>query len=75
MLHTPDIPLDLGMCIAERLALSFLYHDPMVHVLPKLQGPACCCKGFTEATVKHMKDTIDAGLASLRSVSIPLAGV
>jgi len=44
MLHTADIPLDGGMCIAERLAFSYLYHATMVHALPEMQGPDCRCK-------------------------------
>ena len=58
MLHTP-MPLNLGICIPERLALSFLYHDTMVHVCPELQGPGCCCKGLTGATAKHTIGTVE----------------
>ena len=44
MLHTPDIPLDLGMCIAETLALSFLHHDTMLDVLPNCRGQTAAAR-------------------------------
>ena len=89
MLHTPDIPLDLGMCIAERLALSVLYRDTTVHVLPELQGPLYICVGpacrSLNVTVAHysqgallLADTISEGNSRVllvgRDLTIPPVG-